>query len=174
MSPAIIGPLGGAIAIVLVAVAERTQRPARSNVEGWRVLRPSWLQQMTIVGCAAFAALMAGLLLSGGSTRAGAETQNIYLLVLAVAFGLATVYLGWASYGRSIRWKGDELRIRAAFGPERIYHFSEIRSVKKSEALGEYRLKFSGGTTIGISAYLHGAKELVSRAPYRARKTSVN
>jgi hypothetical protein len=163
MSAVVNGLIGGAVAVVLAAVAQRGQRSARIGADGWRLLRPSWLLHGTFFGCSAFASFITGILLSGGSSRPNADTQNLYAVALGAGFGLCALYVGWTTYGRTVAWKGKELRVRTAFGRESVRRFSDVRSIKKSESRGDYRVSFLDGSTLGFSAYLHGAQELAER-----------
>ena len=167
-SAVISGLSGGAVAVALAAAAERGQGLARRGADGWRALRPSWFAHVAFVGCAAITALIAHFLLKGGSTRPDAHTQNLYALGLAIAFGFGAVYVGWTVYGRVIAWKDDELRVRTVLGRETVQPIANVGSLKKSDALGEYRIRFLDGSTLRFSAYLHGAHELAQRLLQRA------
>ncbi len=169
MSALVSGMIGGFVAATLVAVALRRQRPARKSADGWKTLRPGWLVNATIVGGACSAAFTGYILLFVGSSRPDAETQMTYALMLFIGFALATAYLAWISYGRTIMWKGDELRVRTSFGHDFVRRISDVRSVTRSDMLGEYRLRFRDGSTLRLSEYFHGAKELVARLPERVQ-----
>jgi hypothetical protein len=140
------------------------------DAEGWRVLRPGWFLHVTFVACVAFTGLIAYFLLSGGSSRSDAEMQNLYAAALGAAFGLGALYVGWTSYGRAIAWKEDRLRVRTVFGRDFARPFSDVRSIKKSEARGDYRIKFLDRSTLTFSAYLHGAQELAEQLPEAVRE----
>lgn len=116
MSAVISGLVGGAVAVALLAVARGNQRSGSLGADGWRLLRAGWLLHGTFVACVAFAALIAVFLLSGGSSRADSEAQNLYAVALGLGFGLAALYVGWTTYGRTIAWKDHELRVRTIFG----------------------------------------------------------
>ena len=170
MSAVISGLVGGAVAVALAAVAQRNQRSARTSADGWRVLRPSWFLHGTFLGCAAFAALIAYFLLSGGSSRADANTQNFYAVILGVGFGLCALYVGWTTYGRAIAWNDNQLRVRTIFGSEFVRPFSDVAAIKKREARGDYRIEFLDRTALVFSAYLHGAQEMVEHLLATARE----
>ncbi len=161
MSPIISGLIGGAVATLIVWIAAKRQKPGRIDSAGWRTLRPNWLIHATFLGCAGLAALPAYILLSGGSTRADAEAQNFYALLLLLGFGLGALLTAWAGYGRTVRWKGDELRIRTIFGGERVHSFSDIMALKKSDASGVYKIRFGDGSNVSLSTYLHGVQGLI-------------
>ena len=168
MSAVISGLVGAVIAVALATLAQRKQRSAATDREGWKALRSSWLLNGTFVACVAFTALIAVFLLSGGSSRPDAPTQNLYALGLAVAFGLGAIYLGWTTYGRTIAWNDTELRVRMISGRETVRSISDVQSVSKSDARGDYRIMFRDGSKLVFSAYMHGAKELVASLPQNA------
>lgn len=168
MSGVVSGLIGAVVAFALVTVAERKQKSARPNVDGWHTLRPGWLLNGVIVGCALLAGLMGYLLLSGGSTRPDADTQNIYAALLLAGFGGAAAYFGWTCYGRTVMWKGNKLRLRTSLGREVMHRMSDVSSVTKSEMWGEYRLTFRDGSSLRFSAYFHGAGELAAKLSRKA------
>ncbi len=161
----LIGALGAA---TLFAVAERWQKPARRTADGWRVLRPGWLINFVLAICAGLAALMSYIVLFVGSSLPDAETQMAVGALVAGGCWLACIYYGWTSYGRTILWKGNELRVRTIFGRDRVRRIPDVAKVSRSEALGEYKLTFKDGSTLWLSAHLHGSKELAKRLPKRA------
>jgi hypothetical protein len=55
------------------------------------------------------------------------------------------------------------------FGHERVRRIPDVSRVRKSALTGDYRLTFRDGSTLWLSAYFHGSKELVKRLPKRAR-----
>lgn len=170
MSAIVSGLIGAAVAVALATLAERKLKPAQANAEGWQTLRPGWLVNATFVATTAFAALMAFYLLSGGSSLPDADTQNFYALLLAVVSGIAAIYLAWTTYGRTVMWKGTELRVRTCVGRDTTRPLADVSSVAKNEALGDYRLTFCDGGTLRVSAYMHGVNDLLSRIPKRAHK----
>ncbi|MGH6615142.1 hypothetical protein [Sphingomonas sp.] len=169
MSAVISGLVGAVLAIVIVAMAVRRQRPARTDSDGWKTLRPSWLVNVTIAGSAGITALISYVLLFVGSSRSDGTTQMIYALILAITFAAMTIYATWIGYGRTIMWKGDALRIRH-FGRDTLRRIPDIWSITGNEALGEYQLVFRDGSTLRLSAYLHGSEELVARLRASARE----
>lgn len=169
MSSFVNGLIGGLIAFGLVQLADRSQKSARVDPKGWRTLRAGWLLNGIIAAYSGFAALIAYFFLEGGSARADAQTQNTVALFLLMAFGAVAIYTLWTSYGRRIMWKGNDLRVRVALGPVVVRRLSDVCSVKKNDVLGEYRLKFRDGSTLRLSAYFHGSKELVAKLPKRVR-----
>jgi hypothetical protein len=163
------GLIGAHVAAALVTVAERRQGPAQKNAEGWKVLRPGWLVIFFLVISAGLAALMSYIVLFVGSSLPDAKTQMAAGLIIVVVCWFACIHYGWTSYGRTVMWKGNELRVRTIFGRERMRRIPDVSRVSKSEALGEYKLTFKDGSALRLSAYSHGAKELVKRLPKRAR-----
>jgi hypothetical protein len=169
MSVPLSGFVIGAMAVSLVALADRTQKQARKNADGWRVLQAGWLLNGLIVACAGFAALM-GYITEVGSSRPDADAQMLYGLLLVIGFGGTALYLIWIAYGRTIMWKGDTLRVRTISRREIVRRISDICRVRKSEAMGEYHLTFRDGSTLRLSAHLRGAGEFVSKLPARAAR----
>ena len=169
MSALVSGLVAGAATAVLVAAARRSQKPARRSAGGWKTLRAGWLLDGTIVAGAGAAALTGYVLLFVGSSRPDADVQMTYVLLLFIGFAVATVYSAWLGYGRTIMWKGNQLRVRTVLGHGVVRRISDVRSVTRSERLGEYRLTFEDGSTLRLSADMHGSKELVARLPGRAR-----
>ena len=160
--------VSGLFAASLISLSERKQKPGRWNAEGWRVLWAGWFMKGTILGGAAFAALMGLFLWAGGSALPDAETQNAYALLLLIGMSAVTLYLLWSAYGRTIMWKGEELRVRTIWKTETVYRIADVSSVTKSDMRGEYRLTFQDGSTLWLSAHLHGAKELIAKLPCQA------
>ncbi|MDA7788028.1 hypothetical protein N8940_02210 [Sphingomonadaceae bacterium] len=165
MSPWITGLIGGAIAAVLSALALRSQKTAAANRDGWKTLGPNWFLHSTFIGSFALTSLFACVLVSGGSSLPDAETQNISLVGLMATFGIMTAYLWWTIYAHALAWKGRQLRVRSALGQEWTRNFSKISSIKISEFRGDCRIRFSDGSAVIFSTYLHGAKELLERLP---------
>lgn len=168
MRAVLIGLIAGIVAFALVSLAERTQRSAAATPDGWKRLRAGWLINGTIVAVTALAALIAVFLLSGGSTLPDAARQNGFAILLLAAFAASASYTAWATYGRTIAWKGDALLVRSLSGSESLKRISDIIKVKKSEMRGEYRITFRDGLKLWFSAHMHGANELLARLPRRA------
>jgi hypothetical protein len=168
MSAIVSGLFGAVVAFALVTIAERRQKSATTLHDGWKALRPGWLINGAIVGCTAFAALMGYFLLSGGSSRPDAATQNGYAVLLLTASVAGAAYIAWTTYGRTVMWKGNELRVRSLSGCETVQRISDVTSARKSEMLGEYRVRFRDGKRLWFSAHLHGANELVAKLPCSA------
>lgn len=168
MSAVISGLVGAVVAAGLISVAERTQKSASVTFDGWRALHPGWLINGTIVGVTAIAAFTGGFLLSGGSSLPDAATQNGMAALLFALFAASALYMAWTTYGRTVMWKGNELRFRSVLGSESLRRISDATDVKKSEMRSEYRITFRDGSRLWFSAHLHGANELVARLPRRA------
>lgn len=86
MSALISGLIGGAIAGGLGALALRTQGNAHTTRESWKRLRPNWLMHFVLVGCFAFVLAIGYFFWSGASARADAGKQNLWALLLLLAF----------------------------------------------------------------------------------------
>lgn len=132
MSAVVSGLIGGVIAFGIVTLAERTQKSATQSHGGWRVLKPGWLINLTIIGGVALAALMGYFLLSSGSTLPDAATQNGFAALLLAAFIASAFYMAWTGYGRTIMWKGNALRVRAVAGKEVVRRLSDVTHVRKA------------------------------------------
>lgn len=171
MSPWITGLIGGAIAAVLCSLALRNQKAAEISSDGWKTLRPSLLLHGIFILGFALTSLFAYIAFSGGSALPDADTQNLFLVGLLTAFGMMTIYLWWTTYAQTIAWKGQELRVRRAFGKERHWQFTEIRSIKESEFRGDCCIRFNDGSGIIFSAYLHGSKQLLRLLPQSKRSS---
>ena len=169
MSPWISGLIGAVVATALALVAERWQKPARADAAGWKALRPGWLLNGMIAGCLAMTALGCTFLVVG-SSRPDADMQMLYAIVLTAVSGLGALHTLWNSYGRAISWKGDMVKYRSILGRESLRRLSEVSAVTKSEMRGAYRLTFRDGSRLRLSAYLHGAEELVARLPSGAHR----
>lgn len=163
------GLVGAAIAFAVGAVARRRQKPAVLRHGGWKALRPSWLsiQTVAVAGCAAFASFLAWFLASGGSTRPDAATQNAIALLLLCASLAAAAWVAWTYYGRTIMWRGDELRVRTLFGRENVRRVSEVKDVTESDFAGDYRVTFRDGSRLRFPTDFHGSRELVVRLKQR-------
>jgi hypothetical protein len=161
MRPILTGLIGAVVTLLLLRIADRRQKSARTLSDGWKSLRPSWLINFFIILSAGLAGFLAYFLANGGSALPDAEKQNaIAALILAVS-GLYAVYCVWVTYGRSVMWNDDELRVRSVFEGEIVHHISDIEDVTKSELWGHYRITLRDGSRLRVNAYLHGAKELV-------------
>jgi hypothetical protein len=171
MSPWITGLIGGAIAAVLCALALRNQKAAEISRDGWKTLHPSLLLHAIFILGFALTSLFAYIALSGGSSLPDADAQNLYLAALLTALAVMTVYLWWTTYAQTIAWKGQQLRVRRAFGKDRNWQFTEIRSIKVSEFRGDCRIRFNDGSGITFSSYLHGSKQLLGRLPKSKRSS---
>jgi hypothetical protein len=168
MSAVVSGLIGAVVAFALVSLAERTQRSATAGLEGWKALRAGWLLNGTLIGAAALAALTGFFLLSGGSSRPDAATQNGFAALLFAAFTAGALYLAWTTWGRTIMWKDDELRVRSLWGGESLKRISDASKAERSELRGEYRITFRDGSRLRFSAHMHGADDLVAQLPRRA------
>jgi len=155
--------VGGALAAaILVAWSERRLKPARLDGDGWRTLRAGWLLNGTILGCAATTAATLAFLVSGGSSRPDAAEQNAAAIGLTLAFGAMTLWTAWMAHGRTIAWRGDALRVCAITGGETMWRLSQVSSVRKREASGEYHVLFRDGSRLRFSVHLSGAQQLVA------------
>lgn len=156
------GLVGGAIATLLALLAERTQQKVSTDRDGWRRLRAGWYLRLAMFGSIAFSLAMLALLASGGSTHPDAGSENVHLLMTAIATTAAAAYLGWHAYGRRIMWHGDKLAVRDVFGRERAYARSDVRTITSREFSGTFVIDFKDGSRLGFSTYFHGAAELAT------------
>jgi hypothetical protein len=161
------GLFGAAVAAALAAIASRRQKPASWRHGGWKALRPGWFSKLEIAGCAAFASFMVWFLATGGSTRPDAATQNLVGVLLLCACLAGAAWAGWAAYGRTIMWRGDELRVRTVFGRESVRRISDVKDVTESDVRGDYRVTFRDGSTLRFATHFHGSRELVTRLKRR-------
>ena len=159
------GFLGAVVAYLFGALAERGQKKGRRDSKGWKTLYPSWLMHVNLVGTTALSAFFLMFILNGGSARSDAATQNFIAVIALVFMCLLVAYLGWNYYLRTIAWRGGKLRIRSPLGRERLRKYSEIMGVEELTIRGEYRIRFTDGSSLVFSKYAHGAKEFVARLP---------
>lgn len=168
MSAVVSGLIGAVLAVGLVWLAERTHKSATITHDGWKALRAGWLNVASIMGATALAAFIGYFLLSGGSSLPDSTTQNGIAALLFVTFAGCALYMVWTTYGRTVMWKGNELRVRTVWGSESLRHISDATKLKKSETRGEYRITFRDRSTLWFSAHMYGANELVGKLPRRA------
>lgn len=168
MRAAVTGLIAGAVTLAVVALADRTQKPARKNADGWKMLRPGWLVNMLIVALAVLWALASYFALAG-SSRPTVATEAAAAAILMLGSGSALIYYLWIGYGRNILWKGTELRVRTCFGRERVRRIRDVSAVVKVDALGDYKITFKDGSTLWLSPHFHGSRELMKRLPKWAR-----
>lgn len=168
MSAVISGLVGAVVAYGLVSLAERNQKPAAVVSDGWKALRSGWLIKGLVVLSTAITVFIGNFLLSGGSSLPDAAKQNAIASLLLAAFAAYALNTAWIAYGRTIMWKGYELRIRSVLGRDSLRRITDVSKIKKFEGLGEYHITFRDRTTLRFSAYMHGANELVAKLPRRA------
>jgi hypothetical protein len=161
MRPVVTGLIGAIVTLLILAIAERGQKSAWALSDGWKILRPSWLINFFIILSAGLAGIVTYFFANGGSALPDADKQNAMAALMLAVSGLYAVYCVWLTYGRSVMWNDDEIRVRSVFGGEIMHHISDVEDVTKSELWGHYRITFSDGSRLRVNAYLHGAKELV-------------
>lgn len=105
------GVIGAVAAVAAIAVANRTQKAAQKNAVGWKMLRPAWPTDFLLLLSAGLAGLMTWLGLFVESARPDGETEMALALMLAIGSWSYCLYLGWTGHGRSVMWKGNELRV---------------------------------------------------------------
>lgn len=168
MSAIASGVVGAIAAYILIAIAERSQRCAAKLSDGWKVLTPSWMIVIALVGSAALATAIGALIATSDPAPGRSDLQAGSALLLLLTFSAGAIYLAWTTFGLAVKWKSNELRFRRAFGGEVVQRFSDVISVRKSEVSGEYRLRFRDGSGLSFSAHMHGSNELVAKLPRRA------
>lgn len=153
------GLIGGAVAAGLGFYLRA--RPARAvrKADGWLELRPRPVLHVGVLLGALMTALPAWMLLSGGSQRADAAEQNMWAAVLAIGFGVMTIYLAWITHGVRIGFRGGRLRVRSLFGTQE-YGFHDILACRKSALTGEFVVTLRGGRRLRFSEYFSGVAEL--------------
>jgi hypothetical protein len=161
VSAIVSGLIGGLIATGFGMLALRTQKPARTDRDGWKRLRPSWLMHSIVLGCLAFVVLMIYVFAQGGSTRADAEEQNFAALLILLGFGAAGLWIFWFAYLHRIAWKGDTIRCRSPFRRDSFFHFSDVTLVDSNSDFTEYKLVFSDGRKLRVSTYFHGFNDFM-------------
>lgn len=171
MSAVVLGLIGGAIAFGLITLAQRRQKSAAIVNHGWKALRSGRLVNGCIIGTAALAAFFGYFLLNGGSALPDAQMQNSIAAAFLTASASYVLYMTWMVFGRTIMWKGRELRVCTVTGKEATRHIADVTDITKLEFLGEYRLTFRDKSTLRFSEHLNGADELVKRLPRRASRS---
>lgn len=172
MEPIISGLLGAAILAILAVLANATQRRASIDVDGWKQLRPSWLNVGTTITAAGGSGLFAYFLIMGGSALVDARRQNTIAFIICIVLGVFAIYNIWVIRFRKVMWRGDVIRVLYIFGREEGYRISSIRLMQKSVWRSGRRLIFEDGTTLWVPAYFHGFRELLDKVPMRARPSS--
>jgi hypothetical protein len=159
MSAVVSGLIGGVIAAGLGALAVRSQKSARTHSDGWMKLRPGWYLHLLLILCWAFVALIAYFFWTGGSTRADAQEQNFYALLILIASAAAGIWTLCSAYLREVGWKDDEIRVSAPWRRERLYRFSDITDVKGTFDGSGCKLRFGEHGKLNVSAYFHGFQD---------------
>lgn len=165
MSAVISGLIGGLIAVALAALAERRQKRATRDGDGWLRLRPSWYIHAAVVGCAALS-VGAGLLYHYiDPARPDIDEQRLAIAALALGFAAGALVVGIPAYGETMRWKGDLLAVRFLWRPEVVRQLSDVTSIERQDTWGVYRLTFKDGSKVGVGIQMHGARELIEHLP---------
>lgn len=172
MTPIIFGLISGCVAFTLIVMAERRQKSGFRDADGWKTLRPGWLLKATIIGSAIFAASIAGMLLSGGSTLPDRASQNMAAFLVLIGMIAASLVTAWTCYGQTISWKGDHLRVGRWFKIESAARISHIIAIEKSRISGEYWLRFRDGARLRFPIHLEGAADLAAALPANVRDLS--
>lgn len=163
MSALISGLVAAIIVAALDSLFRRNKKNATVTPNGWNALTPGSMINVGLLCSIAGAALAAGFLIVGGSGRPDAAIQNALAIVFIVIFLAAGFYIFWQSYGRTIMWKGNALRVRSMFRKEEERRFSDVTQVKENVTMQEYRVTFRDGSRLRFSAYLRGADEFVAK-----------
>lgn len=160
------GLVGGAAAVALTWVAERTLKAARVDAGGWQRLRASWMLHGIFVAAVVFTAFWV-FAWNLGSSRPDAAGQNLSAIVLVIASACSAIYIGWIAYGRRISWKDSELRVRSLLGREMARSIPDVTSVRRRDLQSDYLVTFRNGPPLAFSAYLHGSDELAKTLAQR-------
>ena len=160
---------------MIVGLAEKTQKQANSedwqalrprwlisNSEGWKALRPGWLINGTLVASFGMCGFFGYLRFFVGSTRADADTQMTYLLILVLFFGFSSVYLIVFCHFRTVKWNNDTIQIGQFFNSPKMVPFEDVVTITKNEFLGLYRLILKDGNSIRISIGMYGTHQLLA------------
>lgn len=163
MQPIISGLLGGLIAAVLLGWAAKAARRVEADRQGWRTLRPGVTIWGTILVSAAFSLGLFYVFFFVGSTRADAETQMMYCLVMAIAFGLGSAAMAYAALSRVVSWRGAKLRVRPLLGAPVEKRLDELVRTDFRAWSGLHVLTFADGYVVTVSPYEIGARDLLER-----------
>jgi hypothetical protein len=153
------GLIGGAAAAALGYWSLRSQKGAKRDQDNWRQLGTGWLLHFAFFGSVAFAGFMLWLYLFVGSARADAATQELFTVLLFIAFATASLWLLWHYYLVSVHWRDAALRVRR-LGRVHEYAASQIVRKRYVSWRSEYVLEFDDGRRIVFSPYARGGIEL--------------
>ena len=160
MEESIAKVLLGFFAIAALQLVHRwLYRPAQIDAMGWRWLRPGFLHYFTLVGSGAFAALMWWLYLFVGSAREDAASQEIAMLLIAIAMSIGAIFVWFTCFLRSYAWAEDMFKVRL-FNWERTYDLGRLSDIDLKHNGQTVVLRFSDGTSVSFSAAMHGADDL--------------
>ena len=160
MSAIVSGLIGGAVATALGAAALRSQKEAEVDANGWRRLRPGWYMHLALGGCVLFVLLVAFFFYTGGSARRDAETQNMWALLIMLAFGAGGLWTLWAGYLRRVAWRAGDIRVSTPLGA-RTYRFANIVGVGGNAEGSECKLHMGDGSVVRVSVYFHGFQQFI-------------
>jgi hypothetical protein len=155
---------------LFTAIARRTVRNVAADRDGWRTVRPGLYNWAPLVGCAAFALLLFYVYNFVGSALPDAESQMHMCLGLGIASAFGAVLMLWNAFGRTLAWRGDQLRITPLIGASRDRLFAEVAKVRKVRR--DYRVIFADGASIEVSPYMHGASQLLDAIIEHSRQSA--
>lgn len=160
MEDKIVGSLLGFAAIVaLQLVHDRLYRSAQIDSSGWFWLRPGFIHYFTLIGCAAFAGFMWWMYLFIGSARSDAATQELAMLLIAIAMTAGATYVWFTCFLRRYAWAEDTFKVQL-LNSEKTYDFSHLTDIGIKHNGQTVVLSFSDGKRISFSADMHGAGDL--------------
>ena len=145
--------------IAFQLVHDRLYRPAQIDSSGWYWLRPGFIHYFTLIGCAAFAGFMWWVYLFIGSARPDAATQEVAMLLLAVAMTAGAAYVWFACFLRRYAWAEDTFKVHL-FNCVKTFDFSKLADINFKHNGQTVVLSFSDGKRISFSADMHGAGDL--------------
>ena len=158
----LVSGLIGVLAVMLIAwLAISRPNGVGTTADGWNELRPGFTNHLSVLGCCAFVAIIIYFFATGGSSRLDADEQNVWALLIGIAFGGGGAWLFWLAYLTRFQWKDGHIRICAPFRHNRYYRFSDIRSVAEGYEGSELKLRMADGRTIRINTYACGYVEFV-------------
>ena len=85
----------------------------------------------------------------------------VSLLCLLTGVSLATIWLAFATFGKSVRWRNGLIEARTIMGRRTSRPKSEIVQVSKNVWLDYHCLTFRDGYKLRFSGHLRGVRQLL-------------